>query len=233
MSDRTSILVIDDDLSIRKLMERILPRFGYEPILCKDGPSGLQALVDVPDIAAVVLDWMMPGMDGLEVMQAIRALDDAPPVLMLSAKSRREEVVLAIQAGVRDYVTKPPNIGDLIMRINRLVEQHRREEPSTGREATLDLRARAALTVVDVSQTGLCLEASFPLERGVVMMMTAAELSRRLELSPDTTFAIRVANCRKAGRHYRIGGEFIGHDADLDRRIRKASLAAGGFRVKS
>lgn len=229
MSERHTILIIDDDKSLRDMFGNALDRFGFKPILRPNGTEGLQALDDMPEVAVVLLDWMMPGMDGLEVTQRILQRENPPPIIMMSAKSRREDVMQAIAAGVQDYVAKPVHIGDLMLRINRLIEQH--GDPEQENETYIGFPARSALTVVDVSQTGLCLESFFSVERGSVIMVSAVELSRRLDLPLDTTFAIRVANCQKAGRHYRIGGEFIGHDVDLERRIRQASLAAGGFRA--
>jgi CheY-like chemotaxis protein len=103
------VLVADDDPVARRMLEAMLPRWGYEVVLAADGVAAWQILrkLDRPQLA--VLDWMMPGMDGLEVVRKLRALPHPNPLylLMLTAKGGKENVIAGLDAGADDYMTKP------------------------------------------------------------------------------------------------------------------------------
>ncbi len=109
------ILVVEDDASIRELTERGLRAAGFEVLTAATGDDGLERFrADRPD--AVVLDVMLPGMDGLEVCKAIRATS-AVPVVMLTARSDTLDVVVGLESGADDYVTKPFEMPELIARV--------------------------------------------------------------------------------------------------------------------
>lgn len=233
MTSKHKVLVVDDDMLVRDLLGTMLEKFGYEVLLASGGKMALEIIESISDLDCIILDWMMPDMNGLEVMEELHKRESVPPVLMLSARSGREEVLEAIQSGVSDYVTKPPHMGDLVLRLNRLIRKNEKSEVASDPGAPyLGYSARCALAVVDVSQTGLCLETTFPIPPDSVVMVSSDELSSRLDLPKEYTFAVRIANCTQAGRHYRVGGEFIGHDSDLSRRITRAALSTGSFRAK-
>ncbi len=118
------ILIIEDDPAILKLLQRGLVYEGYVVDVAGDGRAGLnQARDHTPDL--VVLDWMLPGMDGLEVCHRLR-MGGSVPVLMLTAKDTIQDRVQGLDAGADDYMVKPFNLEELLARIRALL---RRTQP--------------------------------------------------------------------------------------------------------
>ena len=118
---KTRILIADDDPSILKLMNISLKQAGYEPILASDGKEAL-SLVEAENPALVILDIRMPGMNGFEVCQGIRAFSDTP-VIMLTMSNQDEDVVRALRSGADDYVTKPFSVEVLLARIQAVLRR--------------------------------------------------------------------------------------------------------------
>ncbi len=110
------ILVIDDDPSIRSLFKRGLGYEGFTVDLAESGELGLVSARDnVPDL--IILDVMMPGIDGFEVLRRLRAAGDTIPVIMLTAKDANESQIEGLDAGADDYVLKPVSFDVLLARI--------------------------------------------------------------------------------------------------------------------
>ncbi len=128
------ILVIDDDPDIRSLLVDALEAAGYAVRTASDGAAGLaSAHADKPDL--VVLDWMMPERDGIEVAQHLRAdhsLDDVP-VMMLTARGTQSDVEWGYAAGVDGFIVKPFSPRALIWRIQSMLAKGRRPELSEER----------------------------------------------------------------------------------------------------
>jgi two-component system response regulator MprA len=118
------ILVVDDERAVRESLRRALELEGYEIELAGDGSEALQALKDEesqPD--AVILDVLMPGIDGLEVCRRLRAVGNSVPVLMLTARDEVENRVAGLDAGADDYVTKPFALEELLARVRALLRR--------------------------------------------------------------------------------------------------------------
>ena len=113
------ILIADDDPVSRQLMEMLLRKSGYQVIAVGDGEAALARLAvpDAPRLA--LLDWMMPGLDGLEVCRRIRVRKDAPyvHVTLLTSKFEDDDIVAGLEAGADDYLTKPCNPKELTARL--------------------------------------------------------------------------------------------------------------------
>lgn len=118
----TSILVAEDDPEIRAALERILTYEGYEPHTVNDGAAALGAIAEMrPD--AIVLDVMMPFVDGLEVCRRIRDKGDRTPVLMLTARQELQDRVAGLDAGADDYLAKPFELEELLARLRALLRR--------------------------------------------------------------------------------------------------------------
>ncbi len=117
------ILVVDDEQSILDLVSAYLQREGYEVYTALDGPSGLQAThAFKPDL--VVLDVMLPGMDGIEVLSRLRRESDAY-VIMLTARSEETDKIVGLSVGADDYVTKPFSPRELVARVKAALRRLR------------------------------------------------------------------------------------------------------------
>jgi two-component system response regulator MprA len=126
------ILVVDDERAVRESLRRALELEGYEIELAGDGGEALASLGrDEPQADAVILDVLMPGVDGLEVCRRLRATGNHVPVLMLTARDEVESRVAGLDAGADDYVTKPFALEELLARVRALL---RRVADSEGAE---------------------------------------------------------------------------------------------------
>ena len=137
------VLVVDDDEGVTNMLRRALSYEGYAVTTARDGPAGLrQALEWAPDL--VVLDVMMPDLDGVEVCRRLRAGDGQLAILMLTAKDAVGEQIVGLDAGADDYLVKPFSLEVLSARIRALL---RRREPASGEflrfaDLVLDTAAR-------------------------------------------------------------------------------------------
>jgi DNA-binding response OmpR family regulator len=163
---RGSLLVVDDEPTITEVLSRYLERAGYETRVAADGPAALElAGARRPDL--VILDLMLPGLDGLEVMRRLRAFDEGSvrprmPIILLTARGEESDRVVGLRLGADDYVVKPFSPNELVARVDAVLRRadpggagepeapieldELRIEPETrrafvrGEEATLTLR---------------------------------------------------------------------------------------------
>jgi two-component system response regulator MprA len=118
------ILVVDDERAVRESLRRALELEGYEIELAGDGVEALTTLAaDESQPDAVILDVLMPGVDGLEVCRRLRASGNRVPVLMLTARDEVESRVSGLDAGADDYVTKPFALEELLARVRALLRR--------------------------------------------------------------------------------------------------------------
>lgn len=142
----TRILVIDDDPAVTSVLRRGLSYEGYTVAIAADGASGLATARETPP-DLVVLDVMMPGLDGLEVLQRLRAADAALPVLMLTGKDAPADQVRGLETGADDYMVKPFSFEVLLAHIRALLRRREAEQPQVLRYADLMLEpARHTVT---------------------------------------------------------------------------------------
>jgi two-component system chemotaxis response regulator CheY len=100
------ILVVDDSATMRRILVNSLQRIGYTT--CVEAADGAEALQKFDSsIEFVITDWNMPGMSGTDLTRAVRALPSSVPILMVTTRSVREDIMAAIEAGVNNYVVKP------------------------------------------------------------------------------------------------------------------------------
>lgn len=117
-----SILVAEDQTDIRDLLVMNLRNAGYGVTSVADGAAALATAMAQPH-DVLVLDWMMPGMDGLDVCKALRARACHTPILMLTAKSTELDRVLGLELGADDYLTKPFSLAELLARVKALLRR--------------------------------------------------------------------------------------------------------------
>jgi two-component system chemotaxis response regulator CheY len=133
-----SLLVVDDSSAMRRILTTTLTRLGHTAIVeAANGREGLQRLAASP-IELVVTDWIMPEMDGIEFVRAIRsteAIKDVP-VLMVTIKAGQDHIIEALRAGVNGYVIKPFTVESLQQKVDQLLagSARRRDLPCPGAE---------------------------------------------------------------------------------------------------
>ena len=161
------ILIADDEAVSLKLLESRLRKWGYDVVSARDGSDAWEVLASQASPSLAILDWQMPGLDGLELCRKIRQLGREPYVyvILLTAKSRPEDVVAGLEAGADDYLAKPFDAQELQVRLRsgrRIIELC--EQLVAAREAFSEKASRDWLT-------GLW-------NRGAIMDALACELAR-------------------------------------------------------
>ena len=113
------ILMAEDDPVSRRVLQAMLIKWNFEPVVVNDGEEAWNVLQAVDGPALAILDWMMPRRDGVDVCRAVRSLErECPPYLMLlTAKGRKEDIVVGLDAGANDFLTKPFDREELRARI--------------------------------------------------------------------------------------------------------------------
>ncbi|MEW6432762.1 MAG: response regulator transcription factor [Myxococcota bacterium] len=143
MSDqRLKILVVEDDLSILTGLSMSLRYEGYEVLQAQDGKTGLQKAIDeAPDL--LVLDVMLPQMNGFEVLEELRARGNQVPVVVLSARGLEPDKITGLNLGADDYVVKPFGLQELLARIRAVLRRRFRDGDAVAFSDTrVDLRAK-------------------------------------------------------------------------------------------
>lgn len=136
--NKFKLLLIEDDDNLARFLELELKTEGYDITVAKDGLSGLMAAREnVPDL--ILLDWMLPGMTGVEVCRRLRATGAELPVIMLTAKDEIQDRVQGLDAGADDYVVKPFSVEELLARIRAHLRRNQSDEKETLRFEDLRL----------------------------------------------------------------------------------------------
>ncbi|WP_281281633.1 response regulator [Blastococcus colisei] len=148
-----SVLIIEDDVRIRRVVQMTLHREGLEVAEAASGEAGLRLLAD-RSFDVVLLDLMLPGMDGFEVCREIRRMSNTP-VIMVTARADSHDVVAGLEAGADDYITKPFVAKELSARIRALSRRTRGSEP----------RPRISIGEVEIApQDGTVTRAGVPVQ---------------------------------------------------------------------
>lgn len=124
MSHAAAILIVEDDPDIADLVELHLTDMGYRVDVVNDGRDGLDR-ARVGDYVLLILDRMLPGIDGLDICQTLRGEGVPTPILMLTAKSEEMDKVMGLDQGADDYVTKPFSVHELLARVKALIRRRR------------------------------------------------------------------------------------------------------------
>lgn len=147
VEDSAKIAVIEDDATIARLVELELMHAGYEVVKYGDGESALLGIDEAnPDL--VLLDVMLPGADGLVVAKTMRDRGLKMPILMLTARSETQDVVLGFEAGADDYLRKPFEVPELLSRVRALLKRTEHERPAAQFKAAnveIDPSSRSVL----------------------------------------------------------------------------------------
>jgi DNA-binding response OmpR family regulator len=182
MSDSSTILLVDDDEAVRKVLSFPLERDGYAVIQAADGEEAVRRFAEQP-IDLVVLDVMLPKLDGLEVCRQLRAMSSVP-IIMLTARDDELDKVLGLELGADDYVTKPVSIREFRSRTRALLRRARapRHEPLGPEGRLLAVEG----VVIDLPQRTVEVDG-----RPVQLTFVEFELLTRLAARPGRVFSRR------------------------------------------
>jgi DNA-binding response OmpR family regulator len=203
------ILLVEDDATIREMTQLSLQRDGFTVETAADGPAGLDAFrADPPDL--VLLDLMLPGLDGVSVCRAIRE-SSVVPVVMLTARSDALDVVVGLEAGADDYVTKPFEPAVLAARLRAVLRRATRPEPASPlRFGTLEIDPLGMVVRRDGEEVSLT-----PTEYRLLLMLAenAGIVLSRERLLEEVWGYVWAGDTRLVDMHVRRLRGKVGHDA--------------------
>src|SRR5436190_9000682 len=151
-SDKSSILLVEDEENLHEALKLNLELEGYEVTSAMDGAAALKALQgEYFDL--IIMDVMLPEMDGINVTETVRISNNEVPILILSAKNSSADRVLGLKKGADDYLAKPFNLEELLLRVQKLIDKNKRlqDKDSIGDtysfgSSTIDFKAQEART---------------------------------------------------------------------------------------
>jgi len=198
------VLLVDDDIQLCRLLAERFSSEGFAMETVHDGPRGLERAASM-EYALVVLDLMLPGMGGLDVLRRIRKISPVP-VLILTARGDDSDRILGLEMGADDYVPKPFNPRELIARIRAILRRTSRSEAATGPLVVGDIRMDRVIREAWVDEAPLHLTSveftlleAFLREPGRILsreQLTEAVLGRKL--GPfDRVIDVHVSNLRR------------------------------------
>ena len=203
------ILLVEDDATIREMTQLSLQRDGFTVETAADGPSGLEAFRDAsPDL--VLLDLMLPGLDGVSVCRAIRETS-VVPVVMLTARSDALDVVVGLEAGADDYITKPFEPAVLAARLRAVLRRVTRpEQEAPLRFGTLEIDPLGMVVRRDGEEVSLT-----PTEYRLLLMLAenAGIVLSRERLLEEVWGYVWAGDTRLVDMHVRRLRGKIGHEA--------------------
>ena len=180
MPDSSTILLVDDEDSVQKLLTYPLERDGFRVLQARDGEEALARFAD-EDVDLVVLDLMLPKLDGLEVCKRLRA-ESQVPIIMLTARDDELDKVVGLELGADDYITKPFSIREFRSRVRALLRRASANR-STGSQETIAVHG----LTLDVSRRSVEV-----LGRAVQLTYVEFELLRTLAAHPGRVYSRRM-----------------------------------------
>jgi DNA-binding response OmpR family regulator len=226
----TALVVDDERFFLTILGDFIAQHLGMRPVLVQDGTTAL-TLLDTEHIDLVLLDILMPGMDGLEVLRQMKDRKPALPVIMVTATSTIDHVIAALREGADDFVRKPVDLDELALCINRALNTGRvaRLPPPPPRDAASDrrraprvrLRARTPaqlqlrdVNLIDISQSGALIEHIEPIRPAEIYRLALTLDGQNVQVLARAMRVFASHRVTVAGGErqvvYRTGMEFVG-----------------------
>ncbi|HEY0870285.1 MAG TPA: response regulator transcription factor [Acidothermaceae bacterium] len=219
----TSVLLAEDDVSISEPLARALRREGYDVEVKSEGTAVLQRVLS-GGVDLVVLDLGLPTMDGLEVCRRMRAEGRSVPVLVLTARAEEVDLVVGLDAGADDYVTKPFRLAELLARVRALLRRGAPEVPDVNGVRINAESRRAWLGDEELSLTAKEFDLLLALVLGAGKVLTREQLMR------DVWGMSRGASSKTLDMHVSWLRRKLGDDAASPRLI--TTIRGLGFRFE-
>jgi two-component system phosphate regulon response regulator PhoB len=154
MTKLAQILVVEDELEISRLIEMILLKKGYSVVTIHDGISALNLLKN-KNFDLVLLDWMLPQLSGIDVICELRKNNNQIPVIFITAKTQPEDIVLGLESGADDYLTKPFESAILLARVESVLRRYHIHKKSTMTPSFNRLSYRSLSMNLDTHEVSL------------------------------------------------------------------------------
>lgn len=205
------ILIVDDEEHILELLEYNLQQEGYKPITADTGEKALE-LIEAEEIDLVLLDWMLPGIDGIDVLKSIRSSSNNSklPVILLTAKGDEISKVVGLEIGADDYLSKPFGIHELMARIKAVLRRsdvkYTRDEDDEGRIVMNNLEINLSRRTVSVDDEPVKLsykefELLYLLAKNRGIVFTRNQLLEKIwgydYIGETRTVDVHISNLRK------------------------------------
>ena len=219
----TRVLLAEDDPAISEPLARALRREGYDVDVRADGRAALEGVQENPDL--VVLDLGLPYIDGLEVCRRIRADGRSVPVLILTGRSDEGDLVVGLDAGADDYVTKPFRLAELLARVRALLRRHPIDPGSSDAVVRIDSDGRRAFFNEDELQLTA---KEFDLLR--VLVREQGKVVSREQLMREIWDTVWFGSTKTLDMHLSVLRRKLGDDAAKPRYI--ATVRGVGFRFE-
>jgi two-component system, OmpR family, alkaline phosphatase synthesis response regulator PhoP len=227
----TRVLIVEDNHSLAFGLRNNLEIEGYEVTVADDGPSGLAAARQIrPDL--IVLDLMIPGMDGYRVLRQIREDGMTMPVLILTAKGEEADKVLGFRLGADDYVTKPFGVLELLARVGALLRRSRPATAGGGQPVQRFGDVEVEVTTRSVRRDG-SLVALTPMEFDLLIALLRRQgaVASRLELLKEVWGHSSAVLTRTVDTHIGELRRKLEHDPSIPRHI--LTVRKAGYRLSS
>jgi two-component system, OmpR family, response regulator len=193
MAESSTILLVDDEESVQKLLAYPLEREGFRVVPARDGEEALKRFAEQP-VDLVVLDVMLPKLDGLEVCKRLRA-QSSVPIIMLTARDDEFDKVLGLELGADDYITKPFSIREFRSRVRALLRRVSAPRPASPERSRIDIGDVS----IDLARRTVTVDG-----RAVQLTYVEFELLRTLAANPGVVFSRqRLLEALWGGSDYR------------------------------
>ena len=195
--NKKCVLIIEDDHHIAEGIQLNLQLQGYEVVIAGDGVDGLNKWKEFgPDL--IVLDIMLPGIDGLSILQGIRLEDERLPILILSAKGDPDDRIKGLAFGVDDYLAKPFNLEELLLRVERLLKRGQwNHESQAPVPSSFDTYAFGENRIDFKTNTAICRQGKITLTEQEAKVLKLFIANRGQPLSRDQLLQIGWGYSRK------------------------------------
>lgn len=217
---KKKVLVVDDEINIVELLTMNLEKNGFEVISCLTGEESLKLCSsEVPDI--IILDLMLPGIDGLEVCKRIRSQKETAriPIIMLTAKAQESDMIIGLELGADDYITKPFSVRELITRIKvvlRRIDEKIEEDTSIIRIHDIEVDTEKHIITKNGQKIDLTLK-EFKIFRSLAENYEKVlsreyllkEISSEDIMSELRSIDVHITNIRKKFKNMDSGWDFI------------------------
>ena len=215
MTRQIRVLVVEDEEAIRTGLIDVLVFHGYEADSAATGPEGLEKAL-TGKFELILLDIMLPGMDGYEICDRIRAVDRNQPIIMLTAKTSDDEIIQGLKLGADDYVAKPFSIQQLVLRIEAVLRRSQVGQEQAENQTNYGSDQRQPEYVDDAAADGL-VQCLLDLRQQLLLDIRAKKI---LEVLPDLVhhrrpyFALQRRLIERVGHLGESGGDQTATDAD-------------------